>query len=177
MSLQQVIKEIGCSECSCSGEVYIDGGDYRDGSYYKCERCKGRKSHKVMLIITGEFCDAAMWDETRIECQNGTMRNTEPFYRYGKNFLGQETRERIGNISRKCPFCFGTGKKHFVAKKIYCSHCHGKGSTQESRWEKSFFGREVKREYISICQICRGNKYEWGIDHEFSSTQISYSNL
>jgi hypothetical protein len=183
MSSRQEIKEVGCSACGCAGKTanyeYLGDGDYGSTivGYSTCDCCKGRKNHKVMFIVTDESCDAAMWDETKIKCQNGAMKNTEPFYRYGKNFFGQETRERVSNISRKCPFCFGTGRKHYVAKKVYCSNCRGKGSIQESKWEKSFFGGEVKKEYTSTCQACRGGKFEWEIDSDFSNTQTNHSNL
>jgi hypothetical protein len=47
----------------------------------------------------------------------------------------------------------------------------------ESRWEKGFFGGEVKKEYRLTCPECRGCKFSWVIAHELRNSQIEKSNL
>jgi RecJ-like exonuclease len=185
MSYRTVTRDLGCKYCGASGKRYtyedLGGGD--SGSINgteTCSDCQGRKTHRVMLMVSDESCDArGSWSPRFPVCQNGTMRNSESGYEYGKNFWGQETRKKIevGQESEPCPFCFGTGKKHYMAKKQSCSKCGGWGELTESRWEKGFFGGEVKKEYRSTCPECRGSKFSWVIAHELRNSQIEKSNL
>jgi hypothetical protein len=185
MGYKTVTRDMGCEYCGESGKQYtyedLGDGDRGDiNGTTQCYHCKGRKTYKVMLLVSDENCDAISSSSPRfLKCQNGTMRNSESGYEYGKNFLGQETRRKIevGQESKPCPFCFSTGKKHYLTKKQSCSKCRGYGELTETKWEKGFFGGEVKREYRSTCPDCFGAKFSWVIDHELRSSQIHASNL
>ena len=185
MGYKTLTRDIGCKNCGASGKVntYSYEGDGYGGDFTgttSCSECKGRKTHKVMLLVSEEDCDArGSWSPRFPVCKNGTMRNSESGYEYGKNFLGQETRRKIeiGQESEPCPFCFGTGKRHYLAKKQSCSKCRGYGELMETRWEKGFFGSEVKREYRSTCPDCSGGKFAWVVANELNSSQIHASNL
>lgn len=185
MQLQAVRKELGCKHCGASGEVVTHsyegdgyGGDFTGMT--ACSYCKGRKQLQVMLLVSDAVCGAhGSWSEGMLECQNGTMQNTREYYKYGRNFFGQETRQKIaiGQEREPCQFCFATGKKHYIAKKNICSNCRGRGEITESRWEKGFLGDEVRREYKSTCPNCQGKRFSWIIDYELRSSQIYESNL
>ncbi len=101
----------------------------------------------------------------------------EPFYEYRKNIFGQETRKLITGHTEECPFCFGTGKKHFKAIKTSCSTCNGVGEVTKSVWEKSIFGSEVKRVRSSRCTTCDGKVFSWKVGEAFRDTHCIGSNV
>jgi DnaJ-class molecular chaperone len=187
------IKDVGCSVCNQSGKVpiYIDHGDadYTDnrltGKYERCSRCNGRGKHQVMFIVSDRTCSSSMSATDRssdlvangyLTCHNGTMYNDAPYHEYPIDMKRRYQRP-VKHRSISCPFCFGTGKGHHVAKKEKCSTCKGQGEFSSSVWEPSFFGGEVQKTVTKKCDSCDGHKFHWVIDHSFSETTIHTSNL
>jgi DnaJ-class molecular chaperone len=189
--MNTTIKNVNCSKCHGKGKnprYKIVNGDWETGDevlagWDTCKDCRGQGTFKVKFVIKDEPCNAFTAaddgdERVTVRCKNGTLTNAEPYFKYSKNFFGQETRRKVEHFSAgPCMFCFGTGKHHLVAKKIRCNKCRGDGCVKEERWDPSPFGSEVKKMISSVCAECKGEKFSWEVGSDFKSTETYQSNL
>ncbi|MDO4709266.1 MAG: hypothetical protein Q4B94_05505 [Pseudomonadota bacterium] len=149
--------------------------------YRECEDCNGRKGAFHTLLMSNEICSQELEVLSSVKvgglfkknayvrvlgfCNGGKIINKRPYYAYATDWLGRNIREYVERSEHgDCKKCFGTGFRHYVAREMFCLNCrNGWVEEVDYKWEKSFFGGEVERKYISKhkCSHCHGD-YRFG---------------